>query len=72
MSFEYVWISKHANALDRKVFANISLYSFFFILTLFPSVESYKKHFISSSFQKVKNIAVEILRRLNLETEIMS
>lgn len=70
MSFEYVWISKHANALDRKVFANISLYSLF--LTLFPSVESYKKHFISSSFQKVKNIAVEILRRLNLETEIMS
>lgn len=57
VSFEYVWISKHANALGRKVFANISL--FFFNSSFSRKLQ--KKHFMCSSFQKVKNIAVEIL-----------
>lgn len=52
-------------------FLPISVF-FLFLKLIFPSVESYKKHFVHSSFQKVKNIAVEILWRLDLETEIMS
>lgn len=45
---------------------------FFFFNSFYLQWKATKKHFMHSNFQTVKNIGVEILWRLDLETEIMS